>query len=238
METLTALAGPSWVPWAAISALAAAILLLKGALRRKREQVLTGVAHQLGFTFEGQEWGHDTPAPQLETPLFEGRRDEVFRNIMSGSRAGLDACFFDYSYGGGGYGRLARGTTDQTLATFSQDVWLPEFEVMPQGTLHGLGGLDFRKGIQVESHPDFSKRFRLLSCDEEKVRQLFTPGLLSFLEGFNSKAKWRLEGSGCTLVIYRPGARVKPEEFLDFVEQTTGMATTFFGLCGLKKSSS
>jgi hypothetical protein len=224
-------------PLVVISALAAVILLLKRALRRKRTQTLADAAHQLGFTFEGQEWGRNTVAPQLETPLFEGKRREAFRNIMSGSRAGLQVSFFDYSYGGGGYGRLADGMTDQTLATFSQDVWLPQFEIVPRGTLRGLGGGVFRKGIQVESHPDFSKRFRLLSVEEEKVRQLLTPSVLSFLEGFDSKSKWRLEGFGRTLVIYRPKIRVKPKEFGGFVEETTRMATTFFGLCGLKKSS-
>ena len=91
------------------------------------------------------------------------------------------------------------------------------------------------KNIQFQSNPDFSTRFRLRSPEEEKIRELFTPGMLSFLEGLDPNVKWHLEGCGLTLYIYRLEDLVKPEEFPQFVEETTAMAETFFSLSGLRK---
>jgi hypothetical protein len=213
-------------------AVAVAIVLLSGFLERTRTKALSNVAHQIGLTFEGEEWSRGTHAPQLETRHFEAKRGEQLRNIMSGKRAGLDSSFFDYSYQSG-----KRSSTHQTVATFSQDIWLPKFEIAPQDVLHKLSDKILHKVLHFESHPEFSKRFRVLSVDAQKAHELFAPGLLSFLDSLNPKAGWHIEGSGLTLLMYRSGRKVKPGEFLGFIEETTEMAKTFFNLAGLKKSS-
>jgi hypothetical protein len=223
------LVDPSWLPLAAMAALVTVIILSQIFLKRQRTQALTEVALRMGFNFEGEEWSHDSRAPQLETALFEGKSGEKVRNIMSGSGAGLDIRLFDFSY------RSGKSSVSQTLAAFSQDVWLPQFEIAPQDMLHKLGDAVFHKAIHFESHPNFSKRFWLVSVDEEKTRELFTPGMLSFLESFDAESKCHIEGSGRTLVIYRRAKKVKPEEFPAFVAETTGIAKAFFSLSGLKK---
>ena len=82
---------------------------LKIVLRRRRDGALRDTAQLLGLSFEGEDWGRGTRAPQLETPLF-GRKNGKIRNIMTGNREGLTASFFDYSFGQG------RSYTDQTIA--------------------------------------------------------------------------------------------------------------------------
>jgi hypothetical protein len=217
-----AIAAPSWLAPAVIAGLIGAFVALKSILADKRNRALIDTAQQLGLKFEGENWAPGSQAPQLETPLFEHRTDEQIRNIMSGTREGLAVSFFDYWYGRG------KGHREQTLAAFSQQVWLPSFELGPRSIIRGMG-------IHFESHPDFAKRFRLSSVDPEKTRELFTPGMLSFLESFDLNSKWRLEGSGLTLVVYRSGKKVGPQEFLSFVEETTRIAKTFFHLSGLKE---
>jgi hypothetical protein len=222
-----ALVAPSWLPVAVMAALVAGISLLQMLFERKRTQALRDIALRLGLTFEGEEWSQESKAPQMESPLFAGKGRPKVRNAMSGNQVGLDTSFFDFIYGSG------RRTRSQTVAAFSQDVWLPQFEVGPQDPLHKLGDAVFHKAIHFESDPGFSKRFRLLSVDEEKTRKLFTPGMLSFLESFDPESKWHIEGSGRTLVIYHPGKRVKPEEFPTFMAETTSMAKSFFSLSGI-----
>jgi len=217
-----------WWDFAVVIAITAAIWMLSNFLSRKRTSLLVAVAHQLGFAFGGDDWTDASRAPQLDTPLFERGRDKAFRNIMTGSRAGLESSFFDYSHGRG------RHSTHQTLATFSQDAWLPLFEIAPKNFMRKLGNVILHKDIHFESHPDFSSRFQLRSSEAEKVRALFTSGLLSYLEGLNPKMKWHVEGCGPTLVIYRQGKIVKPEEFVGFVEETAAIAKAFFTLSGLK----
>ena len=63
---------------------------------------------------------------------------------------------------------------------------------------------------------------------------MFGAALLSFLESLDPKKKWRLEGTAETLVVYRAGKRVKPEEFRTFLEETSALASSFLSLGGVR----
>ena len=217
-----------WLEFGIAIAISVATWKLDNFLAQKRANVLIAVVHQLGFTFDGDNWNQFNRVPQLETPLFERGREKVFRNIMTGSRAGLLSSYFDYSFVGG------KRPIKQTVATFSDDVWLPLFEVVPRNIIRKLGDSIVRKDVHFESHPRFSKRFQVRSLEGDKVRALFTSELLSYFESLDPKMKWHVEGCGLTLVIYRLGKIVKPAEFVEFVEQTTAIAKAFFTLSGLK----
>lgn len=203
--------------------------LYKGILGRKRAQALRDVAQQLGLSFEGEDWPRGSRAPQLETPLFEGKSNQQIRNIMNGDREGLAVSFFDYSYGGG------RSRREQTLAAFSQEGWLPSFELGPHRILRGMADAILHREVRFESNPDFSNRFRLASVDPAKALELFTPGMLSFFETLDPKSVWGFEGYGRTLVIYRKRKKIRPRDFRLFVEETTRIAKAFFSLSRLTK---
>lgn len=222
------IAAPSWLAPAVIAVLIVGFMAAKSILGHRRELALIEVAQQLGLKFEGDNWSRGSHAPQLEAPLFERKGDEEFRNIMTGIREGLEVSFFDYSHG--------RGRREQTLAAFTQEIWLPSFEVEPLSTFRAVADAILRRKIHFESDPEFAKRFRLSSVDPEKTRELFTPGVLSFLESFDSKSTWCLEGSGLTLIVYHKGKKARPQGFPSFVEKTTRIAKTFFSLSGVKKS--
>jgi len=206
----------------------AALYLVQRTLGRKRAEALTRVAFQLGLRYEGDDWLVGSPAPQLEIPLFEGKAMQ-FRNIVSGERDRLTCSFFDYSYTSG------RTSVTQTLASFTQETWLPQFALARQDILHKIGDSILHKTIQFESDADFSKRFRLRGADPEKVRELFSPALLTFIESLDPLIKWNIEGSGPTLVIFRLGNKIGPADYPAFVDNTTRIAQTFFSISGLKK---
>jgi hypothetical protein len=217
-----------WLDLVVVIGIATATWMLSNFISQKRTNILKVVALQLGFAFEGDDWSHGSRAPQLETPLFERGRDKIFRNIMTGSREGVDSSFFDYSFGRG------RHSTQQTLATFTQDSWLPLFEIAPKNIVGKLGDAILRNDIRIGSHPGFSSQFRVRSSEEEKVRPVLTPGLLTYLEGLDPKMKWHIEGCGLSLVIYRLGKMVKPDDIAAFVDETTAIAKAFLTLSGLK----
>lgn len=192
---------------------------------RRRDEALKAVAHQLGLTFEGNDWRSSSRTPQLECPLF-GRGDSAkeFQNIISGIHEGMTINFFDYTF------RNGRSKTSQTVAAFTGDVWLPTFEVAPLDLVRKVSGATSGKGIQLEAGSDFSKRFRLLGSDEKKVRMLFSRELRYFFEQLGTVSKWHLEGSEFTLIVYREGEIVKPRDYSEFIKRTTDMAQKFINL--------
>jgi hypothetical protein len=227
-----ALTSSPWLIFAVIAVLIAASFLVQRYFGQKRAEALKGVALQMGLTYEGDDWLVSSRAPQLEVPLFDDHGGGQTRNIISGERDGLRCSFFDYIYPAG------RSSVAQTLATFTQEIWLPQFAIAPQDILHKLGDAMLHKAIHFDSDPEFSKRFRLVSVDPDKVRELFTPGMLSFFESFPVDAKWHVQGSGSTLLIYRPGSKVSAPDYNGFVENTTRIARSFFSFSGLKKPAS
>jgi hypothetical protein len=226
---------PDWLPFAGGAVVVLAMLLAISAARaRKRSEAISRVALEMGFSFEGDKWSDPGRSQDLTTGLFRKGSARTFRNIMTGNSGGLPASIFDYSFVTSD-GKTSH-TTAQTVATFSKTrLALPEFELAAAGILQKIGDAITHKNIQFDSHPDFSKRYQLRSPDGDRTRELFTPGLLSHLEGLDPQKKWRLEGMGQTLIVYRSGKRVDPTELRPFLDEAGALATSFFTLAGIAK---
>jgi hypothetical protein len=197
---------------------------------KRRTKALISLAPTIGFTFEGDDWSDPSCAPRLQMPLFDRGHSQRFRNIMTGQVARLDTSLFDYWFTTGG-GKSSH-TWTQTVVAFTQDLWLPVFELRPEGVLDRVADVFTHKDIDFESHPIFSHRFLLRGLEVDKVRQLFAPPLLTFREGLSNGEKWHLEGDGYTLILYRSDVIVDAEEYPSLLEQTTAMAKAFFNSCG------
>ncbi|MBS1850748.1 MAG: hypothetical protein JST79_07535 [Acidobacteria bacterium] len=228
---------PEWVPYVAgVMVVVGAIWGVQEMFARKRTQALTAVAMEIGFNFEGETWRDEKQAPYVGMALFKKGHSQKFCNIMTGSAAGLRVSLFDYSFTTGG-GKSSH-TYSQTVAAFSKaGISLPEFAMQPEGVLQKIGNVLTHKDINFDSHPEFSRRCHLRSPDEERTRVVFTPALLSYFEGLDRRKKWRVEGLDDCLIIYRLDKKTKPQDFRAFLEETTGMANSFFTLCGLKKAA-
>ncbi len=226
---------PEWVPFGAAGVVVIAIVIAISAARaRKRTEALTRVAQEVGFSFEGNKWSDPGQSRDLKTTLFRKGNSRSFRNIMTGSSAGLPVTLFDYSFVVSS--ERSSHTTSQTVAAFSKrELLLPEFELEPAGIMKKIGDALLHKGIRFDSHPDFSHRYLLRGAEEERIRELFTPGLLSYLEGLDAQKKWRLEGTGQTLILYRGGKTVDPDELRPFLEDAGPLAVSFFSLASLRK---
>jgi hypothetical protein len=229
-STLILVALPDWVPYvAAVVAIVAIIYAISAWFDRKRTEALTALSLEMGFFFVGKEWKDVPQPPQLETALFNRGHSKTFRNIMSGSVAGLRAYLFDYKYTVGG-GRSSR-TFSQTVAAYCKSgVQLPPFSLQPQGMMHKLWDAVVHKDITFESNPSFAQRYILRSEEVERARTVFTPTLLVFLEALDPQKKWQIEGVGDTLLVYRGGKKAKPAAFKTFLEETSALASQFLSL--------
>jgi hypothetical protein len=215
---------------ATFAAIVAAFIFVK----KKRTQHLAAASQSIGFLFQGDAWIDPSQAPWLQTSLFQGNHEQ-YRNIMTGSYAGLSASLFDYSW------RDGKNNHTQTVAAFSHDLRLPKFQVVPNNPVLRAVMKLTHKGhtIEFDSSPDFSRNCMLVADpeDEGRLRQLFTPALLAFLGNLPRTDMLQIEGEGPVLIVYRsqrilPAADVQP-----FLEKTSTIARTFLSSCGLKKNA-
>jgi hypothetical protein len=207
-------------------ALMAVIITASIKYAKKRTRELTEVAQQIGFRFVGKNWGGPPLSPQPGTSLLQRTRGS-YNNVMTGSSGKLQISLFDYTY------RVGKSTCTQTLAAFSQDQQLPPFALRPENFFDRIGDAIVHNDIDFNSNPEFSKRYLLKSPDEAGTRRLFTPSLLTYLEQFQTN--WCVEGTGPTLIVYRGGRPVSPSDMPAFLEETSGIARTFFASEGLRK---
>jgi len=147
---------------------------------------------------------------------------------MAGSFAGLTVSVFDYRYTTGS-GKDSQ-TYDQTVAAFSQELWLPEFELRPENFLDRIGDHFTHTDIDFDLFPEFSRRFLLRGPSEDGIRKLFSAALIQFLQMLPEDAKWHIEGSSTTLVLYLSDDAVPAdvESYRAFLDNTSQIAKAFF----------
>jgi hypothetical protein len=215
---------------ATFAAIVAALIFVK----KKRTQNLAAAAQSIGFLFQGNTWVDPSQAPWLQTSLFQGNHEQ-YRNIMTGSYAGLSASLFDYSW------RNGKNNQTQTVAAFSHDLRLPKFQVVPNNpVLRAVMKLTHKgQTIDFDSNPDFSRNCMLVASaeDEARLRQLFTPSLLAFVGNLPRTDMLQIEGEGPALIVYRSQRILPAADVQAFLEKTSTIARTFLSSCGLKKNA-
>jgi hypothetical protein len=184
--------------WVVGVGFAAAIMLIILTVRQARQRTkdLAALAQQMGFTLLKKEWRGPSLSANYKTSLLQRRRGS-FSNVMIGQMGGFQVSVFDYTYGSG------KNSVRQTLTCFSQGADLPPFELRPENIFDKIGDAIVNNDIDFDSHPEFSRRFHLRSPDEVRIRMLFNPSLLTYLEQIPPDKKWHIEASGPSLVIYR-----------------------------------
>lgn len=194
---------------------------------KKRAQALQNFAQENGLEFAARDSG---PAIDAQTALFDRGSARRFRNMMTGKWGGQEISAFDYQY------TINTGksstTIVQTVAAFTRQLPLAWFELRPEGFLDRVGEVFVHRDIDFDSNPQFSRRYMLRGRDEDAVRTLFAPALLSYLEMLPAGDQLHVEGDGKTLFLYRSRVQVKVENMRAFLDEMSGIAGTFFSSCG------
>lgn len=194
---------------------------------KKRTQALQSFAQENGLEFAA---GNLTAPIDAQTALFDRGGSGRFLNIMSGNWSSLKITAFDYKY------TISSGknssTFVQTVAAFTQQLPLPWFELRPEGFLDRVGERFVHRDINFESNPQFSRRYMLRGKNQDAVRTLFAPALLSYLEMLPAGDWLHIEADASTLLMYRFNVQVKVEDLRAFLDDLSGIASTFLSSCG------
>ncbi len=192
-----------------------------------RNRNMENEARSLGFMFTA--WIGPESTPKITTPyLMNG--SGAYKNVLSGSYDGFEVQVFDYAHTSGGTSNST--TRVQTVAVYKKNVSLPAFAIGPGGLAAKIIDALEHQNVELNVDQEFSRRYSVRGPDKERVRALFTDGLVSFLKGLERSKSWQIEGAGNALVIYRYARRVKPSDLRGFLQDTSSIAQSFFACAG------
>lgn len=189
-------------------------LILK---KRSKERIegLSQVAYNLGFEFSLQGDAASLQGTN-RLPLFSKGRSKQLRNLLHKRSNNVEVAIFDYDY------RTGKGkkgyTISQSVIYFQFDQpRLPVFLLLPSNKLiSGMISWSGYKDIRFDGYPIFSMNYLLCGDNENAIRMLFTDAVLKFYE---RKPGLSTETSGNTLLYYRHGQRVDPQDIRSFMEE-------------------
>ena len=194
---------------------------------------LNDVAVKLGLKFEAEDWAFGGLFNQIDIPLFT-RSGNVgtISNILSGRPNGIETKFFDFSATTAGQ----YWPIKQTMAAFSPEHPLPQFEAAPMDITHRIASTFTKWAVHV-GPPGSPQTLWLSGPDEQSIRAIFNANLVEFLSALDQDAPWHFEGCAKALVLYRIGYLASAEQYPDFIDATASIAKTFLGFCGLDVGS-
>lgn len=178
---------------------------------KKRTEQLIAAAENLGLQMmpEGSELLLDQ---LVQFQLFNQGHSRKMRNLISGETDEVSISIFDYQYTVGS-GKSSQTHSMTVSAIKSPFLTGPIFSIRPETLMDKFGSLLGFQDINFESHPIFSKMYVLKGADEEAIREFMPPALLEFFEmnpGLTVVAEHE------TLLFYRAGKKIAPDELKDF----------------------
>ncbi len=210
-----------WLILPGAAAIFATVWLVRRRNERERTEAIRQASLHLGMSFVAEDEGLASQSFS-GLPLFQKGDSTKTKNVLRGSSGDGEVVVCDYDY------TVSHGETSntfrQTVAAFRLRAELPDFSMSPENILHRIGEVFGMQDIDFETHPEFSRSYRLRGSDEAAIRELFGSAVL---EHFTNERGWSLEGGGEWLVIYRASKRVAPEDLAAFLQQTTGIARVF-----------
>ena len=199
------------------------ILLIGYLYEKRRTEALLQVARTLGLSFEKSVKFNKLEEQYNCFQLFNHGHAKEIKNRMHGHRSSANLMIFGYEYtiGSGKHS----STHKQTVISFETDrMTLPSFYLSPQTFIHKIGKIFGFQDIDFEKHPDFSDTYLLRGNDNEEVRRVFSPKILSYFErnkGINIEAK------GNIILCYKKSKRIKPDDIKDFLAEAESIFLMF-----------
>jgi hypothetical protein len=181
---------------------------------RRTETLRTVTAPQLGLDFvHTDETGIQSGFDGFQ--LFSQGRSPLIRNIAYGRRDDVEVILFDYRYTTGS--GKNKTTHHQTVGFFQSDgLVLPEFVARPENLFNKIGQVFGYQDIDLPMHPEFSRRYILRGVDESGIRDFFTADVARF---FEANPGLSVEAKPDRFILYRPGKRLKPEQWKEWLDK-------------------
>lgn len=155
--------------------------------------------------------------------LFKQGHSRRAKHWLRGGQGGEELWIFDYQHVTGA-GKNRR-THRHTVAAFPRlATGLPEFQLRPENIFHKIGAAFGYQDIDIQEHPEFSKRYLLRGPAEDAIRQFFT---LARVEGLMNMEPMCIEAAETALIIYPPSGRVRSEALPGFIDRVQTVRKLF-----------
>ncbi|MGB0879865.1 MAG: SulP family inorganic anion transporter [Polaribacter sp.] len=162
-----------------------------------KEGILTKRQKSIQKISEEMHWHYDAFPTEEVTQLpkfgyFKTRKINKVSNILSNENCSL----FDIQFSEGEM--IAKQVIKATMLYIESEKNIPEFTLDKEGIFEKIYHFAGYKDIDIDNHPDFSKRFYLSGKNEAKIKEFFTDELILF---FESNKYYHIEGTKNGLLI-------------------------------------
>ena len=161
----------------------------KGTLT-KRQRAIQKIGSELHWNYTAIQKEEITELPTFG--YFKTRQINKVSNIVSNAQCSL----FDIEFSEGEM--IAKQVIRASMLYIKLDKSIPEFTLDKEGVFEYIYHFAGFKDIDIDEHPDFSKRFYLSGKNQEAIRALFTDELVLF---FESNPYYHIESSKDGLLI-------------------------------------
>ena len=161
----------------------------KGTLT-KRQRAIQKIGSELHWNYTAIQKEEITELPTFG--YFKTRQINKVSNIVSNAQCSL----FDIEFSEGEM--IAKQVIRASMLYIKLDKSIPEFTLDKEGVFEYIYHFAGFKDIDIDEHPDFSKRFYLSGKNQEAIRALFTDELVLF---FESNPYYHIESSKHGLLI-------------------------------------
>lgn len=161
----------------------------KGALT-KRQKSLQKISQEFNWNYTDIQKEEITDLTNFG--YFKTRQISKVSNIISNDKCSL----FDVEFSEGEM--IAKQVIRASMFYIKLDKEIPEFTLDKEGIFEYIYHFTGFNDIDIDNHPDFSKRFYLAGKNQDKILELFTDELILF---FESNPYYHIEGSKDGLLI-------------------------------------
>lgn len=191
--------------------------------QQKRLEQMQAFAAQNGWTFVPDAGLHTFQNANYYSLFSAGRTKQILGLMHRPLDNGRQMIVFDYKYVTG-HGKNSRTYHQTVTALFSPQLQLPFFALYPESFLSFIGELVGYNDIDFDTHPHFSKRYKLSGRDEMRIRQTFNQQVLTH---FDHLPTVNIDGGGNYLFAYVPHEKVKIENLNAFINERMNFLNLF-----------
>ncbi len=156
----------------------------------KRQKSIQSIGNDLGWNYKRLPKAPVTIIPHFG--YFKTRQINKISNLLSNESCTL----FDVEFSEGEL--IAKQVVKATMMFINIDKNVPEFTLDKEGIFEYIYHFAGFKDINIDNHPDFSKRFYLSGKEATEIKQFFSDELVLF---FESNKYYHIEGNEKGLLI-------------------------------------
>lgn len=211
-----------WLLAVALVLLVAFIAVVIWRKERQRTEALRRVAESTGLAFQPKA-DFDAVRSLGDVQLFARGHSKRVTNLMTGRLDDRQVAVFDYHYTTGS-GKNQRTSAQTVVLLPASKPSLPDLQMAPENPLYKVMEAFGFQDIDIESSPEFSRRYIVRGADPVAIRAALYPGATSYFAGHEG---WTVEAQSGTVSIYREGRRPKPEDMQAFIAEACTAARSF-----------